>query len=56
MDQLMHLHMMLGRLARGEHPYGTGPFDADHIMVFADDAKLLVRALDTLLSDTRGDT
>jgi hypothetical protein len=39
---------MLRKLANGEEPYGGGPFDADHIKLYRDDARELVDELDRL--------
>lgn len=47
--RIAHMRTMLNKLARGEEPYGTGPWGADHIKVFADDAKVLVDVIDELM-------
>lgn len=44
-----HTITMMRSLARGEHPYGTGPFDADHIKLFATDAHRLLGRLDDVV-------
>lgn len=47
--RLAHMRTMLGLLADGKGPYGTGPWGANHIEVYADDAQVLVDVIDELM-------
>lgn len=47
--RIAHMRTMLGLLAAGKEPYGSGLFDANHIKVHKGDAKVLVDVIDELM-------
>lgn len=48
--RLAHMRTMLGLLASGKEPYGSGRwYCVDHVKVYADDAQVLVDMIDELM-------